>query len=241
MSSSSWLALLFDGPLQSWGFSSRFTRRTTALHPTKSGVVGLLAAALGIDKHGANEIEKLAPLAGLNCITASLPKERHGTEIPVRRLLDYHTVGGGYDPRRDRMKIPRKASGASPDTSLSERHYLLDARFGVLLEGGEELIREIACALENPCWGIWLGRKNCIPSTPVFVTLESTREAAFRAILKRCSLGVENTGLENFDHVIEGPDASQPDAEWIHDLPISFGASLGQRHAPRRILSRRRK
>jgi len=37
---------MLDAPLQSWGFASRFQRRTTGLHPTKSGVVGLLCAAL---------------------------------------------------------------------------------------------------------------------------------------------------------------------------------------------------
>ena len=45
MSDTAYLALLLDAPLQSWGFSSRFQRRTTGLHPTKSGVVGLISAA----------------------------------------------------------------------------------------------------------------------------------------------------------------------------------------------------
>ena len=55
MSSNAWLALLLDGPMQSWGHASRFERRTTALHPTRSGVLGLIAAALGIDKHAPDE------------------------------------------------------------------------------------------------------------------------------------------------------------------------------------------
>jgi len=41
------LLLRLAGPLQSWGHSSKFERRTTGREPTKSGVVGLLAAALG--------------------------------------------------------------------------------------------------------------------------------------------------------------------------------------------------
>ena len=45
-----YLALLLDGPLQSWGFSSRFQRRTTGLHPTKSGVIGMICAAMGLAK-----------------------------------------------------------------------------------------------------------------------------------------------------------------------------------------------
>jgi len=45
-----YLALMLDAPLQSWGFASRFQRRTTGLHPTKSGIAGLLCAALGVAK-----------------------------------------------------------------------------------------------------------------------------------------------------------------------------------------------
>jgi len=33
--------------MQSWGVESRFVRRTTSPHPSKSGVIGLLAAAQG--------------------------------------------------------------------------------------------------------------------------------------------------------------------------------------------------
>ena len=55
MSDAAYLAILLDGPLQSWGFASRFQRRTTALHPTKSGVIGLISAAMGLAKGSAAE------------------------------------------------------------------------------------------------------------------------------------------------------------------------------------------
>jgi CRISPR system Cascade subunit CasD len=41
------LLLRLAGPLQSWGDSSRFVNRRTRTEPTKSGVIGLLAAAQG--------------------------------------------------------------------------------------------------------------------------------------------------------------------------------------------------
>jgi len=69
MSSNAWLALLLDGPMQSWGHASRFERRTTALHPTHSGVLGLIAAALGIDKHAPDEGAQLARLDALRVTT----------------------------------------------------------------------------------------------------------------------------------------------------------------------------
>lgn len=239
MSSNACLALLLDGPMQSWGFTSRFTRRTTALHPTKSGIVGMLAAALGIDKHGSDEAQQLAPLAALTCTTIALPKQRGAHQLPMLRLSDYHTIGGGYDKKTEAMKKPRAASGATLDTVLSERHYLLDARFGVLLEGARPLLDEIAAKLRDPKWGIWLGRKCCLPASPILAGVADDRPAALRLLLARIGYA-EERAIASFDHVIEGAGAEGLDAEWLNDVPIAYGAPIGERHAPRRIRHVRR-
>jgi CRISPR-associated Cas5-like protein len=68
------LALMLDAPLQSWGFASRFQRRTTGLHPTKSGVIGLLCAALGAAKGSPAEREWLPKLAGLRMMVVTIPR-----------------------------------------------------------------------------------------------------------------------------------------------------------------------
>ena len=240
MSNKACLALLLDGPMQSWGFVSRFTRRTTALHPTKSGVVGLLAAAMGVDKHGPDEAEQIRKLAALGCTTITLPKKRGERELPMLRLNDYHTIGGGYDKDTDWMKKPRAASGATLETVLSERHYLLDARFGVLLEGEQDWLEEIATKLRNPTWGVWLGRKCCIPASPLLVGIGSDANAAWKLLLKACGLDEERV-IAQFDRVVEGKDAEGLDAEWLNDTPVAFGAPIGERHAPRRIRQVRRK
>lgn len=241
MSSSACLALLLDGPMQSWGFASRFTRRTTALFPTKSGIVGLLAAALGIDKYGPDEARQLQPVAALNCTTIALPRTRaDGQSRAMLRLVDYHTIGGGYDKRTDYMKKPRAASGATLETVLSERHYLLDARFAVLLEGPRPLLEDIAARLRDPKWGVWLGRKCCIPASPLVVGVSDDPATALRTLLARTGLD-EARELPSFDHVIEGEGAEGLDAEWLDDTPVAFGAPIGERHAPRRIRQVRRK
>lgn len=46
------LLLRLAAPLQSWGSDSKFETRKTDREPTKSGVVGLLAAALGLRRWG---------------------------------------------------------------------------------------------------------------------------------------------------------------------------------------------
>lgn len=240
MSSKACIALLLDGPMQSWGFASRFTRRTTALHPTKSGVVGLLAAALGVDKRGSGEAAQIERLAALECTTVTLPKTRGSHELPMLRLSDYHTIGGGYDSGTDWMKKPQAASGATLETVLSERHYLLDARFGVLLEGEAEFLEQIAAKLRDPIWGIWLGRKCCIPAAPILAGVGAGRDAAWVLLLKAAGLD-EKSEIAQFDHVVEGKGAEGIDAEWLNDTPVAFGAPIGERHAPRRIRQVRRK
>src|SRR5260221_506343 len=177
MSSEACLALLLDGPMQSWGHVSRFERRTTALHPTRSGVMGLIAAALGINKHDPNEVTQIARFVSLNVTTVSLPRNKlRGDELPIRRLEDYHTVTG---IRRASGKLDKDA------TVQTYRHYLLDARFGVLLEGSASLLEEIAAALRDPRWGVWLGRKCCLPASPLLITVSSTRAEAWRELLRR--------------------------------------------------------
>src|SRR5271166_6549630 len=119
MSETAYLAMLLDAPLQSWGFASRFQRRNTGLHPTKSGVVGLICAAMGLAKGPPEGSVTLANLANLKMTSVVVPRplpRADAAELPVRRLVDYHTA---LDTRR--------ASGAlSKDAVVTRREYLLD-------------------------------------------------------------------------------------------------------------------
>jgi CRISPR system Cascade subunit CasD len=225
MSSNACLALLLDGPMQSWGHSSRFERRTTALHPTRSAIMGLIAAALGIDKHGLNEAAQIARFAALHVTVITLPRRsRRQGNLLIQRLEDYHTVTG-----------IRRASGKVDDdaTVQTYRHYLLDARFGVLLEGSSDLLNEIATALRNPQWGVWLGRKCCLPASPVLVAVKPDQPQAWAELLHRIGyVGTET--IEQFDRVIETA-AGEAGADVIDDTPVAFGNPIGERHGPRWI------
>jgi CRISPR system Cascade subunit CasD len=211
--------------MQSWGHSSRFERRTTELHPTRSAVIGLIAAALGIDKHAPDEAAQLARFQGLEVTTIKLDrKDARGRDLSFQRMEDYHTVTG---IRRASGKVDREA------TVQTYRHYLLDARFGVLIEGTNELLSEISTALGNPKWGVWLGRKCCIPSSPLLVAEPASKQASWERLLKVAGFsGSEKE--EQFDRVLEvGPNESG--ADMIEDAPVAFGAPIGDRHAPRWI------
>jgi CRISPR-associated protein Cas5/CasD subtype I-E len=161
MSDTAYLALLLDAPLQSWGFSSRFQRRITGLHPTKSGVIGLISAAMGLAKGSAEERTMLPELSKLKMSSIAIPRQQTNawtgetTELAARRLEDFHTVGGGYDKETQRQSIPRKASGGPCDNpTVSRRQYLNDARFGVILAGDRSVLERIAASLQDPTWGV---------------------------------------------------------------------------------------
>ncbi len=154
------LFLRLEGPLQSWGERSRWSIRDTANEPTKSGVIGLIACAMGYTTD-----EQIRPLS---------KKTRLGVRVdaPGTQISDYHTIGGGYEypTLLTAQGKPKKSSG-SPHTEISERAYLCDASFLAALQVREEadapLIGKMAAALQSPHWPIFLGRKACVPSRPV--------------------------------------------------------------------------
>ncbi len=149
------LLLRLAGPLQSWGVQSRFTKRDTSLEPSKSGVIGLLCAALGRGRH-----EDLADLTAL----------KMGVRVDRQGLLkmDFHTAGGTHH-RGDKYGVA-KADGSKPDTVTSRRYYLADADFLVGLEGEDDgLLRRLDSALLRPHWPLCLGRKAFVPGCPVHI------------------------------------------------------------------------
>jgi CRISPR system Cascade subunit CasD len=146
------LLLRLEGPMQSWGTSSMFSNRDTQLEPTKSGVIGLVCAAMGRPR-----TEPVDDLAGL----------RFGVRIDnpgaVRR--DYQTAGGAY-PKFN--KRGARVSGTTQAT-LSDRYFLAGASFVAGFEGDERLLEAMSAALTRPVWQIGLGRKAYVPSLPVLI------------------------------------------------------------------------
>jgi CRISPR system Cascade subunit CasD len=227
------LAFLIDAPLQSWGSSSKFQRRETETWPTKSALVGVLAAAVGIDKHAPDEAEQLAPFAALTFSVLRWPKLH-----PALRLADFHTVGGGYDKTDpvQKLHIPRKAGDGSPfGTVITRRSYLTDARFIALFQGDPATLNRAAAALLDPVWGVWFGRKACIAAEPLSpVVAASPREALEHLASLR---GVDAAELSLLEGLTEAPgdgsfyQSDQPIAFGKHHGPVPF--AYHSRHARR--------
>lgn len=148
------LLLRLAAPLQSWGDASRFSRRQTRPEPTKSGVLGLLAAA-----QGRRRTDPLEDLAGL----------RFGVRVdqPGRLLRDFHTA---------------RSLDGSRTMPLSERYYLQDAVFLAGVAGDHDLLAALDAAVRSPAFPLFLGRRSCPTTLPVTLGLwDADLEPALRA------------------------------------------------------------
>lgn len=147
------ILLRLEGPLQSWGTQGRFGIRDTEREPSKSGVLGLVGAALGMPRSDS------ATLAALRELSFGVRVDREGSV-----LRDYHTVGGGRFGGQT-----HGIGGKSGRVALTERYYLQDASFLVALGAEDRAFADrLVAALQNPHWPLFLGRRSCVPSKPVF-------------------------------------------------------------------------
>lgn len=150
------LLLRLAGPMQSWGEHSTFSVRDSLPYPTRSGIIGILAAALGLPR--------TASLARFTPLTLTIRIDRPGTP-----MVDFHTVGGGL-PRS--KTVPIAEGGRRPanaTTIVSQRTYLADAVFVAAVEGPTPLIIELCDALREPVWAGYLGRRSCPPEAPLLI------------------------------------------------------------------------
>ncbi|MDO8586863.1 MAG: type I-E CRISPR-associated protein Cas5/CasD [Armatimonadota bacterium] len=183
------LFLRLEGPLQAWGDPSKFVIRRTMDAPTKSGVIGLICCAMGRAREWVvqdpiphNALSELAqylivrdsqidnghePRRALLDLLSTL---RMGVRVDRAgmRWWDYHTVGAKVGMLDAKGEIKRTATTKEIETLITRREYLADASFLVALKGDSSLIREIATALASPKWLLYLGRKCCPPSAPMF-------------------------------------------------------------------------
>jgi CRISPR system Cascade subunit CasD len=221
------LFLRLEGPLQAWGDQqSKFVIRRTAEAPTRSGIIGMLCAALGVSRSEAAEIW-LPKLGAL--------KMGVRVDVPGVRWWDYHTVGA-------RMKM-RTAEGKTKEGAmLTRREYLCDASFLVALQGEPGLIAELEAAMKAPKWTLYLGRKSCIPSRPLLEyptgdfpdLLSALKSVPWRKRLKKDPSPAVVDCLLDWEPTTEQPEAPE-DAQVWYDVPVTFEPPS---HQPRFVIRR---
>ena len=131
------LLIRLAGPLQSWGINSNFDTRATEQYPSKSGVIGLLAAALGIRRDG--------DLSALRALRFGVRVDKEGT-----LLRDFHTAHSA------------KSSYVTYRYYLADAVFLAGVE-----SQDEAFLRRLDDALKNPAFPLFLGRRSCPPTLPL--------------------------------------------------------------------------
>lgn len=134
------LLLKLKGPLQSWGVASRYRTRATHTEPTKSGIIGLLAAAQGR--------ERTADISDLAELEFGVRVDQPGT---LER--DFQTA---LEPK-------------AKNPNLSYRYYLADAVFLAAVAGPDDVIDGLATAVKTPVYPLYLGRRSCPANADLFL------------------------------------------------------------------------
>ncbi len=193
------LLIRLAGPMQAWGDSSHFTRRTTRSEPTKSGVIGLLAAAQG--RRRTDPIEDLAAL-------------RFAVRVdqPGRLQRDFQTA---------------RSMDGTRSMPLSYRYYLSDALFMAAVEGADGLIETLAEALATPAFPLYLGRRSYVPSRPLLVRIaDEDPGTLLHATAWEAAGWYRRTQgrAVDLDLIADAPAGEVPSqgTESVRDVPVSY-------------------
>lgn len=182
------LALRLEGPLQAWGLDSEFNIRNTHSMPTKSAIAGMICAAFGYPRGSEQEKKLLQELLHCPLTTIRIPRKlmiKRGTKekiLEMRRMQDFHTIRNTVKAQANTEKEYKKKD--IKETHLTTRYYLNDASFGAVLSGPSNLLQEVADALKDPVWGVWLGRKTCVPTSPVFAGVFDSEKEALKKLCR---------------------------------------------------------
>lgn len=182
--------------MQSWGAQSRFQERDTVREPTKSGVIGLICSALGRSRD--------EPVDDLSKMKMAIRIDREGTV-----MRDFQTA----------EDVARASGRFTQKTVISNRYYLSDACFVVLLEGDEDKLNEINRALSQPFWSLFLGRKSYLPSSPLAICNFPLSMGIDEALYKIPFQGRAEDVRSSIRVVNECAPGT---GEAIADVPISF-------------------
>lgn len=154
------------GPMQAWGAVAVGEVRPVVDHPTRSGILGLLAACLGLRRDQESRLHQLRAGVGVTI----------RVDAPGRRMIDYHTIQTPRILKRRTFFTRRDELGGkldvheTPDTILSRREYLADALFSACVWHRDNVdppvLDQLHEALRKPRLTPYLGRKSCPPGIP---------------------------------------------------------------------------
>jgi CRISPR system Cascade subunit CasD len=179
-----WLVILIAAPLASFGEEPGNARRGSSDRPTRSALLGLAGAALGIDRADAEGQRGLV----VSLLTATR------TLSPGAPVMDFHTFqtlpeSAGHVATRADALVQR----AKLETSITRRDYRSDGCWQaayVASDGAVISLKDLQEAFLRPRFTLWAGRKSCPLAHPLAPTIVKAEdgETAFRSHARALSL-----------------------------------------------------
>lgn len=207
------ILLKFSGPLQAWGTDSHFEIRHSDSHPSKSAVIGMIAAGLGYRR------EEEAGLRRLNTLDFAVRVDQ-----PGQMLRDYHTAH------------KYKENGDFDRTYVTNRYYLQDAVFlAALGSEDEELIRDVKEAVTIPFYPAFLGRRALAPTSDLYLGIKGSD--VIHALMEYPWQAASWYQKNHSPRVELYADAGLMPGGSVrirHDEAVSFSQIVGRKFAPRR-------
>jgi CRISPR system Cascade subunit CasD len=203
------LILKLDGVMQAWGGHTYEDWRPTELFPTRSGLLGLLGACLGIDRQDVEQLNALAASV-LFSVRTDYRTDHDGNRLDSLRLCDYHTI-----------QHARKVDGKRNENPVqSYRWYLFDAPFTVVVEevpGAPIGLDLIAEKIREPVYTPFLGRRSCPLLRPLLDRVDSPVGKPIEAV--SAMEAFERSGSGGFVFYTESPDLATDQKLRIRDVP----------------------
>lgn len=196
-----YLMMRLEGPMQAWGTHTYEDYRPSNLFPTRSGLLGLIGACMGIDRHDRENLEGLAASVRF---TVRVDECDGKTSL---RLRDYHTV---VEARRAN-RAPKTG-----ETIQTWREYLFDASFTIAISATDDASQslvDVANALRRPLYTPSLGRRSCPITRPLFAGWQEAEDACTALAIFHPMPGLIYDEIE----VAEGAPLSRPMS--LRDVP----------------------
>ena len=144
--------------MQAWGTSSRFETRETDYYPSKSAVIGIIAASFGYKRYEDDKTQEL------NKLDFAVRIDQEGV-----LARDFHTA------------IKYKTNGTIDRNYVTNRYYIEDAVFVVAIShNDDQWMDEIYYALTHPYFQPFMGRRSC--PIPVDFVVDLTDQGPIEAL-----------------------------------------------------------
>jgi len=233
----SYLVFQLYGPMASWGDVAVGESRVTSTIPSRSALLGLLAAALGLERADESDLNDLSASVRFGVLTLSsghFLRDYHTVQVPPASALKRRPSR----TRRDELSVPKDELG----TILSARDYRTDACYRVAVErmaGGSIDLETIKNALLKPVFPLYLGRRACPPSLPLNPRIVEAADllGAFRAAL--ADDRDDSTKLPEADFKLQHLDSRPYSLTWEDGMrsgiePLKSGTRRDQPRTRRR-------